>query len=218
MAQTRSALVAYVTDKFGDTTDAIVTRAKGFYDSRYDMIQDRYFWKQLKDSESQTVAADTQDVTFTSALDLITAVSWDGYALQVINQEQVFQIDPTAYNASGTPVSFSVLPKTSAGLPRIRLYRTPTTSATVIAMGKASPETLTDSESPRITGIDQALHGYIMGDLWESKRQYTKASACFQEAEAFLQKMIDIEEEQGANNAQIIPSDPHQYDREDLGW
>jgi hypothetical protein len=218
MAQTRLALVTYVTDKFGDTSTAMVTRAKGFYDARYHMIQDRYFWKQMKDSESQAVVAGTQDITFTSALDLITAVSWGGIALSVINQEQVFQIDASAYDADGSPVSFSVLPKTSTGLPRIRLYRTPTVGATIIAIGKASPETLTDSQSPRITGIDQALHAYVLGDLWEHRRQFSKRDALFAEAEAFLQKMEDIEREQGADNAQIIPGDPCQYNREDLGW
>jgi len=218
MAQTRSALVTYVTDKFGDTSTAMVTRAKGFYDARYHMIQDRYFWKQMKVSESQSVSSGTQDITFTSALDLITTVTWDDTTLSPINQEQVFQIDPAAYDAEGTPVSFSVLPKTDAGLPRIRLYRTPTTTKTIIAIGKAPPETLGDDDSPRLTGIDQALHGYILGDMWEHKRQYTKAGVCFQEAEAFLQKMIEIEEEQGANSARLIPSDPHQWDRDDLWW
>jgi hypothetical protein len=218
MAQTRSALVTYVTDKFGDTSTAMVTRAKGFYDARYAMIQDRYFWKQMKVSESTSVASGTQDITFTNALDLITVVSWADIQLSPVNQEQVFQIDPSANDGEGTPVSFSVLPKTDAGLPRIRLYRVPTETKTLIVIGKAPTETLSDSESPRLTGIDQALHGYVLGDMWEHKRQYTKASACFQEAEAFLQKMIDIEEDQGANSARIIPSDAHQWDREDVGF
>jgi len=218
MAQTRSALVTYVTDKFGDTTTAMVTRAKGFYDARYAMIQDRYFWKQLKVSESTSVTAGTQDITFTNALDLITVVSWADIQLQPINQEQVFQINPEAWDAEGTPVSFSVLPKTAAGLPRIRLFRTPTETKTLLVLGKAPTETLGDDERPRLTGIDQALHGYIMGDIWVYKRQYTKAGVCFQEAEAFLNLMQRIEEQQGANSARIIPGDDHQWDREYLGY
>jgi len=218
MAQTRSALVTYVTDKFGDTSTAIVTRAKGFYDARYNMIWDRHFWKQTKVSESQSVSSGTQDITFTSALDLIATVSWDDITLSPINQEQVFQLDAAAYDASGTPVSFSILPKTDAGLPRIRLYRVPTETKTIIAIGKGPPETLTDSQTPRITGIDQALQAYILGDLWEHKRQFSKRDALFAEAEAFLQKMIDIEEDQGANNARIIPYDPMQWDRDDMWY
>lgn len=218
MAQTRSALVTYVTDKFGDTSTAIVTRAKGFYDARYNMIQDRYFWKQMKVSETVSVPADTQDVTFSSALDLITTAMWDKIYLGPVNQEQVFQIDTDALTAEGTPVSFSVLPKTDAGLARIRLYRTPTETKNLTVLGKAPTETLSDSEKPRLTGIDQALQAFILGDLWEHKRQFSKRDALFAEAEAFLQKMIDIERDQGANSARIIPHEEHQWDRNQLGW
>jgi len=216
MAQTRAQMVTYVTDKFGVTTSAMTTRAGGFYDARYRMIQDRYLWKQLLVSETSTLAADQQDVTLTSAIDVVIAIRWNKVHLHPVNQEQVFQLNAEAFDGSGDAMGFSVLPKTSAGLSRIRLYETPTQGKELLVLGKAPPETLTDSETPRMTGIDQSLHAYILGDLWQSIRQFGKADVLFKEAEAFLDQMIKIEREQSAYNPQIIIADDGQWDRDDV--
>jgi hypothetical protein len=209
-------MATYVTDKFGVTTAAMVTRAKGFYDVRYRMIWDRYYWKQTKVSESSTVSASTQDVTLTAAIDRVVAVRWNNRRLLPVNQEQVFQLDPEAFDSAGEVVGFSELPKDSSGLTVIRLYEIPQDSKELMVLGKAPPETLTDSETPRLSGIDQSLQAYVLGDLWQSIRQFSKADILYREAETFLQQMIKIEEEQSAYDKRIIPSDDEQYDRDDL--
>ena len=216
MAQTRAQLVNYVTDKFGVTTDAVKTRAKGFYDSRYRMIQDQFLWRQLKVSESQTVSSGVQDITLTSAIGDVIAVRWNNRRLLPVQQEQVFALDPEAFDSAGEVVGFSVLPKTDAGLCKIRLYETPQDSKEVLVLGKAPPETLTDDQSPRISAIDQALQAYVLGDLWQSIRQFSKADALFNEAQKYLADMIRLEQEQSAYDARIIPYDDEQYDRDDL--
>jgi hypothetical protein len=216
MAQTRLQLVTYVTDKFRVTTDAVVDRAKGFYDVRYRMIWDRFYWKQSKVSESVSVTAGTQDITFTSAIDRIIGARWDGMQILPVNQEQVFQINATAWDASGTPVAFSELPKDSSGLTRIRLYEIPQTTRTLVVIGKAPSETLTDNQSPRLGGIDQCLQAYVLGDLWQSIRQFNKAALLYEEAEAFLREMIKIEQEQTAYSNRIIPSSDGDYSRDDF--
>jgi hypothetical protein len=216
MAQTKSQLVTYVTDKFRVTTDAVVTRAKGFYDVRYRMIWDRFYWKQSKVSESQSVTAGTQDVTLTSAIDRVVAVRWDGNQILPVNQEQVFQINATSWDASGTPLAFSELPKDSSGLTRIRLYEIPQVTRTLVVLGKAPSETLTDGQSPRLGGIDQCLQAYVLGDLWQSIRQFAKADILYNEAENFLAAMIKIEQEQTAYSNRIIPSGDADYSRNDL--
>lgn len=209
-------MVTYVTDKFGITSSATVTRAKGFYDVRYRMIWDRYYWKQTKVSETSTLSANDQDITLTAAIDRVVAVRWNKRRLLPVNQEQVFQIDPEAFDSAGEVVGFSELPKDSSGLTRIRLYQIPQEGKELVVLGKAPPETLNDNETPRLSGIDQALQAYILGDLWQSIRQFTKADKLYAEAEAFLTKMIEIEKEQSAFDSRIIPYDDEQYDRDDL--
>lgn len=216
MSQTRGQMVTYVTDKFGVTSTATVTRAAGFYDVRYRMIQDRYYWKQLKVSETSTLVSGVQDVTLTAAIDRIVAVRWNNRRLLPSNQEQVFQIDPEAFDSEGEVVAFSELGKDSSGLARIRLYQIPQEGKELLVLGKAPPETLTDSQTPRLSGIDQSLQAYILGDLWQSIRQFTKADKLYLEAELFLKEMMKIEQEQSAFDYRIIPYDDEQYDRDDL--
>jgi len=216
MGQTKGQMVDYVTDKFGITTDAMKTRARGFYDVRYAMIWDRFYWKQTKVSETQSVAANQQDVTFSALIDRVVAIRWNNRRLLPVNQEQVFQLDPEAFDSAGEVVGFSELPKDNNGFAQIRMYEIPQEAKEVLVLGKAPPEQLTDGQRPRMTGIDQCLQAYILGDLWQSIRQFTKADKLYSEAEAFIDKMIEIEQEQAAYDNRIIPYDDEQYDRDDL--
>ncbi len=216
MGQTKGQMVDYVTDKFGITTEEVKNRARGFYDVRYRMIWDRFYWKQTKVSETASVAANQQDVTFTSLIDKVVAIRWNNRRLLPVNQEQVFQLDPEAFDSQGEVVGFSELPKDSSGLSRIRLYEIPQEAKEVLVLGKAPPETLTHGQSPRMVGIDQSLQAYVLGDLWQSIRQFSKANELYREAETFLNQMIKIEQEQSAYDNRIIPYDDEQYDRDDL--
>ena len=216
MSSTLQQVADFCSAKFGATDAATVVLAKDFAKARHRVIWDGYFWKETKVSESQALAADIQDVTFSTNIDKVVRIRWDNRQLLPVNQEQVFQIDPEAFDTAGEVVAFSELPKSAGGAPKIRLYSIPQDARTITVLGKAPTPTLTDASTSPLSGVDQCWIAYVNGDLQQWARQFGKANVYFEEARFFYEKMIEIEQEQSAYQAQIIPYDDEQYDRDDL--
>ena len=83
-------------------------------------------------------------------------------------------------------------------------------------LGKLTLPALTDSDSPKINGIDNALLAYVEGDMLEHMRQYGKAQVKQQEAAGAMMLMRDLESAQSAKIARLIPEVPNVWDINDF--
>ena len=142
---TVSEIATYTTDKLGINDSATVDLAKNFIRARFRMIWDSFYWIESKVAETITLhPASTQIVTFTTAIDKIVAIRWNDRRILPVNEETVFQIDPSAFDNEGETVAFARLPKDGSGQPRIKLFEIPQEAREIVALGKAPVPTLAD--------------------------------------------------------------------------
>ena len=213
---TKSAIAQFVADKLQKSDAGSLTLLKSFIDRRYEMIWDSGLWRETLGTTSYSVAADTSEVTLNSAVRFAVAVAWDDNEISAMDYETVFQINPALFDESGAPTSFITLPNDSSGNAVIRLIRKPDKAKTLLVLGKLKLTALTDSDSPKINGIDNALLAYVEGDMLEHMRQYGKAQVKQQEAAGAMMLMRDLESAQSAKIARLIPEVPNVWDINDF--
>lgn len=91
---------------------------------------------------------------------------------------------------------------------RIKLLQGPATATACLVQGKrACPGLNSDTDTPLLRNIDNALVAFAQSDMLERQRQYSKAAAKAQEAAGQLKIMLNLELEQSANVQRIIPED-----------
>lgn len=89
---------------------------------------------------------------------------------------------------------------------RIRLLPKPTTAFTLKVLGKAKYEPLEfDQQEPALQNCTPALLAYMRGSLKRRGGEIGAAQLEFQEANALLQQVIEIEALQAANNQRFLP-------------
>lgn len=213
---TKSAIAQFVADKLQKSDAGSLALLKSFIDRRYEMIWDSGLWRETLGTTSYSVAADTSEVTLNSAVRFAVAVAWDDNEISSMDYETVFQINPALFDESGSPTSFITLPNDSSGNAVIRLIRKPDKAKTLLVLGKLKLTALTDSDSPKINGIDNALLAYVEGDMLEHMRQYGKAQVKQQEAAGAMMLMRDLESAQSAKIARLIPEVPNVWDINDF--
>ena len=76
-----------------------------------------------------------------------------------------------------------------------------------------------DYDSPMISGIDNVLIHFATGDMLKRSRQFGKAQAEIQQANALMQVARDQENNQSAKETRLIPDVYGMgYSRDDLGF
>lgn len=210
---TLAEIKTYTTSKLGITDATALSQAELFAKSRWRMLWHEADWKQARYQETVAVSAGTQDVSLNARFDTVKAVRWAGQMeLGSINDVAALQLDPPGYDGSGTPVAWVPLGKTSAGVLQIRLVRVPNVAGNLLVIGKRKPVELTTgspdtdnvAEVP-IPGASECLCEFVMGDLYEWLRQFSKAEWYFKKAAILLEKMKDIETVQASEVRRIIP-------------
>ena len=179
-------------------------------------------------TSSQSVPAETQDVTLDdSSIDQIVAVRWSDTTLGPVAHEQVFAIDPTLFDNSGTPLAFITLPKTPSGSARIRLVQKPNQTKTLTILGKVKLRIIDGSnqfqirnlteilDKPAISNLDNALLAFAEADMLTRERQYSKAQIMQAEAVAQTKVAVGVEKNQSANNLQVLAVDSGEWSRDD---
>jgi len=227
---TLSSLASFITSKLQDTDAASVTACKSYINARYRMIWESCLWTETLGIATKAVVAGDQTITLdgapsttfyqsvvapTTFIDFPVAVKMtetgndDG--AEVINSDWAtfFQIDPNAWidvtSRRAMPSGYINLPKDGSGYCRIKPVPVPQTAGTLYVLGKLKWVELTDSDSPCLRGIDNALLAFAEGDMLERARQYGKAQAKFTEAAAAIAIMRDLEKGQQASISRIIP-------------
>ena len=213
---TRLEIAQHVADTLQKTDTDSMALLKKFVDRRYDMIWNSALWRETLGTTSYSVAASTSEVTLNSTVNFPVSIAWDENEIIPSNYEQVFQVDPGLFSDTGTPTNFIVLPKDADGNSVIRLIRTPDTAKTLLVLGKLKLVALADSDSPKISGVDNALLAFVESDMLRHLRQYGKAQVTLQEAAGQMQLMRDLETAQAAKVSRLIPSMAPQWDVNDL--
>jgi hypothetical protein len=200
-------LKTFCTTKLGITDTAAKSVAGTFANARWKMIWDAQPWRQTRWQATISVPAGTQDVTLGTEFEFVTACRWKGQnELLPISDQAAFSINPAGYDQSGTPLGFAQIGKTTGGLVQIRLFQIPTETQNLLVLGKRKCIELTaDSDTPLIPGIDPCLQAFVMGDLYQWIRQFSKAQVHYEEANALLAKMVEIETAQTSEIRRIIP-------------
>lgn len=197
----------YTAAKLGLTDSTTKAQAGEFAKARWRMIWNYHLWRQTRTSAEVAVSAAQQIITLPADFELVLAARWNtDTGLTADLDLSVFSANPSTWNLPGPVLGYSPMARDANGLARIRLNRAPETAGVVLAIGKSTCIPLTtDTDSPLISGTDECLVAFVMGDLYQWQRQFGKAQAFFQEAQALLQKMVEIETSQTTEQRQIIP-------------
>lgn len=212
---TKSEIAIFVGEKVHSTDDDSIAVFKSFVDRRYEMIWNAELWRESLGTYSTTVTSGSDLVELTSDMDFPVSAYWDEKEITPVDYQRVFQINPALLAESGTPTDFIVVSK-SGGKPRIKLVRVPNETKTLLVLGKLVLTPLGDSDSPKLSGVDNALVTYVEADALEYLQQYAKAQAKMQEAGAHMQLMRDMEKNQSARVQQLVPDvgaewNPHDF-------
>jgi hypothetical protein len=227
---TLTELADFVTTKLSDTTSDSVTVCKNFINRRYQMIWDSGLWTETLGVASKAVAAEDTEITVdsvpsvtfyqsssapTTFVDFPVAVKFTetgkDNGINILNGDWVtfFQLDPNSWenvtNRRANPTNFINLPKDASGYCRIKPVPVPKSAGSVFVLGKLKWVELGDSDTPPLSGIDNALLAFAEGDMWERERQMSKAQVKFTEAASHLQIMRDMEKGQRQSISRIIP-------------
>jgi len=219
---------SFVTAKIGRTDSDSVSKCREFLARRYELVWNSQLWRETLVTSSQSVPAETQDVTLDdSSIDQIVAVRWSDTTLGPVAHEQVFAIDPTLFDNSGTPLAFITLPKTPSGSARIRLVQKPNQTKTLTILGKVKLRIIDGSnqfqirnlteilDKPAISNLDNALLAFAEADMLTRERQYSKAQIMQAEAVAQTKVAVGVEKNQSANNLQVLAVDSGEWSRDD---
>jgi hypothetical protein len=210
---TLAEIKTYTTSKLGITDSTALSQAELFAKARWRMIWHEADWRHARYQETVAVSAGTQDVSLNARFDLVKACRWAGQnEIMALADTSALALDPIGYDATGTPMAFIPLGKTSAGVLQIRLLRAPSVAGNLLAIGKrkpielttGSPDTDNVAEVP-IAGGSECLCEFVMGDLYEWLRQFSKAEWYFKKAGILLEKMKEIETAQTSEMRRIIP-------------
>ena len=92
---TLSDMASFICGKVGKTDSDSLAKCKEFIARRYELIWSSQLWRDTLTTASQSVPADTQDVTLSdTSIDQIVAVRWSDTTLGPVAHEAVFAIDP----------------------------------------------------------------------------------------------------------------------------
>lgn len=202
-------IVDFTTRKTGVTELEAREEAADYAAARWAMIWNHAIWRQSRHHDTVTVPAGEAVVELPPEFDLVHAIRIGGVQmLQPSLDIDALFMDPAGRDQPGTPSSFAVMGKSSAGRVRIRLHRPPSEPATLLVIGKLPfPPLVNPTDTPMgIPGVVECLIAYVLGDLQQGLRQYAKANEHFTEAAALLAKAVEIETHQNADVRRLIPT------------
>jgi hypothetical protein len=196
------------------TDNLTKAQAKTFAQLRWKMIWDDTNWRQARHEVEATIAANTEEVTLPAEVETVIMARIDGNREIFPTTDLVaMSSDPSGIGSPGMTLAFSNYAKDSAGNARVRLHRPLDQARTILFVCKRKcVELVNDSDTPLISGIDQCLIAFVMGDLYEWVRQMGKAQLKYQEGIGLLGKMQEIETQQSGRIVRIIPMDGGEYD------
>lgn len=181
--------------------------AIGYAKDRWRTIWNGHLWKDSVGYASVSANIDGGKCTLSVPLERVRNIRCNEQAIYPIDPSNVFQLDPTAFDSFGEAAGFSEMGKDELGNRIVQIFKAPQDAASqsFLVMGKKTCPELGDDDEPFLTGVEDALLEFTVGDLWRRDQQFTKANACYQNGSTFVESMRKIDGEQSASNPRIIP-------------
>jgi len=199
---------SFCAKKVGIDDNLTREEAKAYARLRWKMIWDLRTWRGSLVTHSQAVPAATSEVTLTdTTLGKMVNARWgETESLEGVAADLPFRTDPAAWNTVGKSVAYIERPKDSLGRIVLRLVPAPEVGKDLLCLCKRKcPELTTDLSEPQLEGVDQAMQAYVLGDLCQWLRQYSKADKHYMEAGGHVQTMIDNDTHQSAASQRLTP-------------
>lgn len=201
----------FIGAKVGQLDSTSIGIINTFLQRRYQMIYDQYAWRDSITNVTMAIAAGETSSAFPGGIERIKAIAIASSprftVLTPIDSAQALRLNPAILDTSSAgEISGYEDFSDDDGVRMIRWFPAPNSDTTLLVTGKRTLTNLTsDTATPVLRNIDNALIAYATGDMLERQRQYGKAQAKFSEGASLLQEMIAIETSQGANVPRIIP-------------
>ena len=198
--------------------NASIQRAKGYVRNRWRTIWNAHLWKDSIGYASVKAEMDGNRCILRVPLERVRNIRYGNYTIYPIDPSNVFQLDPEAFDNFGEVCGFTSLGKDTNGNRIIQIVRIPKDieAESFLVMGKTKCPELEDTDEPFLTGIEDAIVEFTIGDLWQDDQQGAKASSAYANASTFLEVMRKLDGEQSASNPRFIPDLTGDYTRNDL--
>ena len=202
----------------GLSDDASITKAKEFARQRWATIWNAHNWKDsIGYCNLRGATDDSGRFMLHVPLERVRIIRYGNIALAPIDPVNVFQLDSTAFDSVGEVLSFCELGKDEDGNRLVQVLRAPKdTNGSFLVMGKMFCPALADDDSPFLTGCDDALVEFVLGDLWRTDQQLQKAASSIANASSFLDVMRNLDSVQSATEVRIIPDNSNDWQPSDL--
>lgn len=187
--------------------EASIEQAVAYAKDRWRTIWNGHLWKDSVGYVSTGAEVKDGGCYLSVPLERVRNIRCNDYAIYPIDPSNVFQLDPMAFDNFGEITGFSEMGKDADGNRIVRIFSVPQEvgKQSFLVMGKKKCPELADDDEPFLTGIDDALLEFVVGDLWRRDQQFTKANACYTNGSTFVEQMRKIDGEQSATNPRIVP-------------
>lgn len=187
--------------------EASIEQAVAYAKDRWRTIWNGHLWKDSVGYVSTGAEVKDGGCYLSVPLERVRNIRCNDYAIYPIDPSNVFQLDPMAFDSFGEITGFSEMGKDADGNRIVRIFSVPQEvgKQSFLVMGKKKCPELADGDEPFLTGIDDALLEFVVGDLWRRDQQFTKANACYTNGSTFVEQMRKIDGEQSAANPRIVP-------------
>lgn len=187
--------------------EASIEQAVAYAKDRWRTIWNGHLWKDSVGYVSTGAEVKDGGCYLSVPLERVRNIRCNDYAIYPIDPSNVFQLDPMAFDNFGEITGFSEMGKDADGNRIVRIFSVPQEvgKQSFLVMGKKKCPELADDDEPFLTGIDDALLEFVVGDLWRRDQQFTKANACYTNGSTFVEQMRKIDGEQSAANPRIVP-------------
>jgi hypothetical protein len=199
---TLDTITVLVTSTVGQQDATSQGICKDYIQRRYQTIADSHPWIDLQITATVTLSGGTSVISMPTNMERVTAARANGKFLDPVTSSFLIQTDPDIFERSGVPTLYEEYTDytVSPTVKKIRFFPQPTVDTPIFIVGRRTVTALGvgsgAGSSSVIRGIDNALIAYATGDMLERQRQYAKAQAKFQEANALLEAAKALESQQ----------------------
>lgn len=184
-----------------------IQKAVNYAIGRFNTIWNGHLWKDSIGYVSTDAKIEDGKCYLHVPLERVRNIRCNECAIYPVDPSNVFQLDATAFDSFGEIAGFSEMGKDDDGNRIVQIYKVPkdAQSQKFLVMGKIKCPTLDETSELVLTGIEDALFEFVVGDLWRRDQQFAKSNSCYSNGSTFVEAMRKIDGEQAAANPRIIP-------------
>ena len=174
----------HICSKVGMTDPTSRTLCAGYVQRRYQMLYDRYPWRDSLTTVAAASVANQTSIALPAGIDRVVSIRYGGdHFIDPIDDNFLVQADPTIFERTGIPLYYREYTDSADDTKKIQLYPTPSVDGALLIVGKrTAPPLVVGSDTPILRNIDNVLLAYAHYDMLQRMRQYGKAQVILDEA------------------------------------